>query len=223
MIGHVEISGGNDTLNVGPGLNLALTFDTSIPELIETGASSYTVVGNTVYVADTSTFAAADAATANLTGAVAGVVEGALDKGFAERGAESSTNIWLEGVGSIGSTPGRGGASAIQDAFGGLALGADFGPDADTRFGAYFGTARGGVSDGSQTIDTDSLYAGIYGGAQLEDFDISGTVTAGISHGASTRVVANNTVATGLEQITGTGDSTFISPNPGAHQAVGHK
>lgn len=212
LIGHVDIRGGTDTLNVGPGLNLALTFEDSTPAIINTGKSAHVVIGNTVYVADASTFLASSSTTANLSGAIAGLAGGALDKGFDEKGVDGSANYWLEAIGGLSIEQVSNGGASSRSAFGGFVAGADFGPDADTRFGAFVGASRGVVDVNGQANNSDNYYVGIYGGGQFEDFAVKGTLSAGTSYGGSSRVIANNTLVTGLESARSSGDSYFLAP-----------
>ncbi|HEV7719118.1 MAG TPA: autotransporter outer membrane beta-barrel domain-containing protein [Arsenicitalea sp.] len=211
LIGHVEISGGSDTLHIGNGLNLALTFDTSVPELIETDGNPYVVVGNTVYVADMGAFAAAGVATADLSGSIGDAVAGAVDKGFAEKGADGSGHYWLQGVGGFASETGNG-SLATRNRFGGFVAGADFGPDVDSRFGFFAGGARGVIEDNLNSSNADSFYTGIYGAGQFDDFSVKGILRGGYTHAGNARIVANNTVATGLETVSSAQDSYFLSP-----------
>ncbi|MDB5561754.1 MAG: outer rane autotransporter, partial [Hyphomicrobiales bacterium] len=211
LIGHVDINGGSDTLHVGNGLNLALTFDTSVPELIETDGNPYAVVGNTVYVADMGAFAAAGVATADLSGSIGDAVSGAVDKGFAEKGADGSGHYWLQGIGGFSSETANSNA-VTRNRFGGFVAGADFGPDADSRFGFFAGGARGVIEDSLNSSNADSFYAGIYGANQFDDFSVKGTLRGGYTHAGNGRIVANNTVATGLETVSSAQDSYFISP-----------
>ncbi|MET3897374.1 hypothetical protein ABIB57_001311 [Devosia sp. UYZn731] len=206
LIGHVDIAAGNDILNVGNGLNLALTFDTSVPELIETNGAPYVIVGNTVYVADLAAFAAAGVATSDLANAVSGATGAALDEGFDEKGSSGQGHYWLQTIGGLG----HDGATDMDLRYGGVVAGVDFGPDAVTRFGAFGGASRGAVGD---TSAVSSFYAGVYGAAQLEDFSVKGTLTAGATNADTDRLVANNTVATGIETASSTQDAYFIAPS----------
>ena len=205
LIGQVEISGGNDTLNVGRGLNLALTFDTSVPELIETNGAPYVVVGNTVHVADLAAFAAAGVATADLAGGIDGAVGGAVEEGFDEKGIDGQGHFWLQAVGGLGHNA----ATRTGSRYVGVVAGADFGPDAVTRFGAFGGASLGTVAD---TSNVSSFYAGIYGAGQFEDFAVRGTLTGGHTEADTDRIVANNTVITGLETASSTQDAYFVAP-----------
>ncbi len=205
LIGHVDISGGTDTLNVGRGLNLALTFDTSVPELIETNGAPYVVVGNTVHVADFAAFAAAGVATADLAGGIVGAVGGAVEEGFDEKGIDDQGHFWLQAIGGLGHNA----ATQTSSRYLGVVAGADFGPDAVTRFGAFGGASLGTVA---ATSNVSSFYAGIYGAGQFEDFAVRGTLTGGHTEADTDRLIANNTLITGLETASSTQDAYFLAP-----------
>lgn len=204
LIGHVDISGGTDTINVGHGLNLALTFDTSVPELIQTHGAAYVVIGNTVHVADLDAFAAAGVATADLADGIGAAVEGAVDEGFDEKGIDGQGHFWLQAIGGLGHN-----ADQTASRYAGVVAGADFGPDAVTRFGAFGGASMGSVANVSSV---SSFYAGIYGAGQFEDFAVKGSLTGGRTEADTDRLVANNTVASGLETASSTHDAYFLAP-----------
>jgi hypothetical protein len=208
LIGRVAISDGNDTLHVGNGLNLALTFDTSVPELIETDGSPYVVLGNTVYVADTANIEGGAAATADLTAAIGSAVSGAASEGFAEKGVDGQGRYWLQGIGGLNAQPG----DLADSRFGGFIAGGDFAASEDARFGFYLGGSRGFIDAGASTTNADSAYAGLYGTSQFEDFAVDGALTAGYTHSGNRSTVADNTVATGLRTETSSQDGFFISP-----------
>jgi hypothetical protein len=207
LIGHVDIHGGTNTLAVGNGLNLALTFDTSVPELIQTSGAPYVVVGNTVYVADMTAFAAAGVATSNLASAIGDAAAAAVEKGFDEKGVDGSGHYWLQAIG------GYGGAVEAHDRFGGFVIGGDYGASADQRLGFFVGGARGVVETDTLTNNADSFYAGLYGASQFQDFSVKGALTAGYTNSDIDRTVANNTVATGLQNVNSHQDAFFIAPS----------
>jgi hypothetical protein len=201
LIGRIDISTGMDTLSAGAGVNLALTFDTSVPELIQTDGA-YLVKGNTVYVVDLGAAKAATSTAATLSNGVGDVVGTALRTGFDEKGVGGEGNYWLEAFGATGQ---RNGARQLT---GGVAAGVDYGPDAATRFGGLIGAGRG-VSGSDQV---DSFYAGIYGAAQFEDFEVEAVVLGGTTQVDRTRLINNNTIVGGLETASAVQDAWFVSP-----------
>lgn len=202
LIGHVDISVGNDTLKVGDGLNLALSVDQSVPELIDTGDNPYVVVGNVVHVVDASDVTAASELAALLSGSVGRTVEAALRDGFDEKGGDGHGNAWAQGYGAVGRWGGT------SRAAGGFAVGVDFGPDADRRLGAFVGLGRGAAT-GSVV---ESLYGGLYGAVQLADVAVEAVLLGGLTEADHRRVIANNMVETGLETATASESGWFVSP-----------
>ena len=102
---------------------------------------------------------------------------------------------------------------ATSVAYGG-ALGLEKNVGRDLRVGVFAGAGQGKlkVDLDSQTIETDYVFAGLYGrvyrGAQFFDF----VVTGGATSNDSRRLVANNLAAGGLETATASYDGWFVSP-----------
>lgn len=160
------------------------------------------MVGNTVHVVDLDAAGAAAATVATLSNGIGNLVGTALRTGFDEKGAGGEGNYWLEAFGATGERNG------VRQLAGSVAAGVDFGPDADARFGGLIGVGRGLA--GSNQVD--SFYAGIYGAAQFEDFEVEAVVLGGSTQTDRARVIANNTVVGGLETASAVQDAYFVSP-----------
>ncbi|MBX9845193.1 MAG: autotransporter domain-containing protein [Xanthobacteraceae bacterium] len=102
---------------------------------------------------------------------------------------------------------------ATSVAYGG-ALGLEKKVGRDLRVGVFAGAGQGKlkVDLDSQTIETDYVFAGVYGriyqGAQFFDF----VVTGGATSNDSRRLVAHNLAPGGLETATASYDGWFVSP-----------
>ncbi len=213
LIGRVDISAGNDTLNVGKGLNLALTFDGSLPETINTFGAPYFIDGLTVNVADPSSVVPDVGATADLAGSIAGAVGNAIDPGLDELGAGDGRHYFLEAVGGVGETPGSGGGSDLSHRYGGVVAGLGFMPDAGTRTGFFLGAAAGRSQAESNQTDTSSFYGGVYASRQMPGYRLDGVLTAGYGNGDGARVIADNTSPTGLVTAASARDAFFLAPS----------
>jgi len=217
LLGQINIDGGggNDTLVVGSGLNLASTFEGigSVDEIDAPGALvTRTAVGgygDLIVIADMSTLAAEDNALSDTTEAISGVLSGELDKDL----ALPARNVWVKGFGSVGRT--RGGAHAPMNIrFGGLMTGADA-MLGDFRAGLFAGVSVGSSDvavENGQAIDTRSYFGGAYGRYDTGAYHVDFALTGGVSESDSTRIVANNFVPGGLETATASHNSYFFAP-----------
>lgn len=207
LIGHVDISQGNDTLRIGHGLNLALTFDGSAPETITAEGQPYVVVGNTVYSADTGAIGAIGQAVDDMSGAIAASYLGALGKGYDEKGEAGAPRFWMSGLTGGGST-----AASFDQRFAGVTAGADFGPDLGTRTGFFIGYAQVKIEGGGSDLPFDSIFGGLYASRQYQDLTVHAGITAGTANsGGATRIIADNTVDTGLRSVDGEQNAAFVS------------
>jgi hypothetical protein len=214
-IGIEGLGGGNDTLVVGSGLNLASTFAGvgSVDEIVAPGAlvtrTAAGVYGDLIVVADTSSLAAEDNALSDTTKAISGVLSAELDKNQ----AMPARNLWAKGFGSAARR--RGAANAPANIrFGGLMTGADA-ILGETRLGLFGGVSAGGIGvavENGQTIDTKSYFGGAYGRYETGSYHVDFAFTGGIVANDSTRIVANNFVQSGLETATASYNSYFLAP-----------
>jgi len=213
--GRIDIEGdgaGANNLFVGKGLNLATTFETALPDMIEThGALLETDAGTgLVAVADTSALAAQDNALSDLTEVISGVWRGALD----EPDAGTGPTLWAEGFGAVTRTRGAGASADVDHRFGGVMFGAQSLFD-DTQLGFFAGLSANALEvavGNGQTIDTTSYFAGAYGRYETDGFQLDFGLTGGMGMNSSERLVANNLVLGGLETAAGSFDSYFLAP-----------
>jgi hypothetical protein len=108
--------------------------------------------------------------------------------------------------------------AAGTTSYGGM-IGLDKMVAADLRLGAFVGAgeARLGVDRDSQTVKTDTLFAGVYG-RKTFNTNAWGTpfldvmLTAGRTGNHSDRLVASNSAPSGYETATASYDGWFVSP-----------
>lgn len=144
----------------------------------------------------------------------------AADKGLAmlpNTGAvyrESGTAVWAGGFGGFRHQNASGpmlGSSA--NGYGG-AFGIDGQARPDLRLGVFFGAGEGrfNVDLGSQSIDSNYIYGGVYGLFEWISHFLDWSVQVGRSGNDSQRLVANNMVAGGLETATASYDGWYVTP-----------
>ncbi|MBL8578759.1 MAG: autotransporter domain-containing protein [Mesorhizobium sp.] len=229
------------TLDVGPGLNTALTF-IGTPETINTYGPSVTQ-GSLVAVVDPTGFSAQDEMLTDLTRAVSGAVDGRLNAArfgyvpmagsvtaYAEAdtqptafgyatGAGAASSIeggfWAAGIGSWRNQDADGADVGFDTSLGGLMVGYDTVVSGGTRVGGFLGasTSRFETDANSQEIDADSYFGGLYAGFTGQNYFLDVALTGGVSQQSSDRTVANNLVLGGIEHATADYDGVFISPS----------
>lgn len=98
---------------------------------------------------------------------------------------------------------------------GGFMLGLDGAARTDVRLGVFIGAsvAKFDTNTSSQSIDTDSYFAGLYANLRKDAYFLNLAVTAGLSSQSSDRAVANNVVDGGIERARADYDGVFVSPS----------
>lgn len=127
---------------------------------------------------------------------------------------ESGTAVWAGGFGGFRHQNASGpmlGSSA--NGYGG-AFGIDGQVRSDLRLGVFFGAGEGrfNVDLGSQSIDSNYIYGGVYGRFEWISHFLDWSVQVGRSGNDSQRLVANNMVAGGLETATASYDGWYVTP-----------
>ncbi len=226
------------TLNVGNGLNVALTLNAA-PDVINTFGAPYAVSGDQVAVLDPTALSQHDEMLSDLTSGIFNSIHARL-AGVSGAPSNGSGGMSL-GLGSmmhlsskeVGPASPPDGAGVWAQAFGGHrnedANGATVGSDHNfyggiagidgwlmpgLRVGAFGGGARSKmeVDFDAQDIDADSYFGGGYASLRQNGFFAHLMVTAGETAYDSTRQVANNVAAGGIEIATANYDGTFVSP-----------
>ena len=230
------------TLNVGPGLNTALTLR-GLPATINTYDTPMAVQGLLLAVVDPTGFSAQDEMLTDLTRAIAGVVDGRLNAArfgyvpmassvtaYVEPEAHAAAfgygtgssvaagtagGFWAAGIGSYRNQDADGPNVGFDSSLGGLMIGYDTEVSGGTRVGGFLGasTSRFETDANSQEIDADSYYGGVYAGFTSASFFVDLAVTGGVSRQSSDRTVANNLVLGGIEHATADYDGVFVSPS----------
>lgn len=168
IIGGLNFSSANNTLTVGNGLSVALTFNNQLPATIEAYGAPYAVSGNQVAVVDPTALAMQDEMLADLTSGIFNSIHARL----AGTGGSSSAGAGMQ----LGMSPMMqlGGGSMMQ-------LGMqDESPSVESDTGGVWAQAFGGARSedaGQPTVGSETRYFGGLAG-------IDGRLMPGIMIGA---------------------------------------
>ena len=114
---------------------------------------------------------------------------------------------------------------ATSSAWGGV-IGIDRKVRSDLMLGAFVGGGAGrlNIDKGSQSVDTDYIVGGVYGRFDRASHFFDFTLQGGRAANKSTRVVASNLAADGIENAFATYNGWFISPEVayGVRHALGN-
>ncbi|QEL26612.1 autotransporter domain-containing protein [Bosea sp. F3-2] len=103
----------------------------------------------------------------------------ASSQGAVAAAASESFALWARGFGSWGQTRGDGNAASLTRSSGGLVTGFDVAVASEARLGVAAGYSRSTfeVARRRSRGEADNYYIGLYGGAELDRFRLSGAVT----------------------------------------------
>ena len=227
--GLVRFDSINNSLVVGNGLNLALTYAGAFSSLASTSPFVHDTANNRVFVVDPTGFATAGTFLQTIAGATQSAIAGAVNQpangatsgsfafgsnGGSETSTASPTQGWFDVFGGFQQQDGSGGVTRADQSYGGLVSGAH--ADFNRRlYGAFGGGSfsRFETSSNQQTIDVTAAYGGLYTSAPVSDGLLTIGLTAGYAHHRSNRQVANNMVTGGLETARATYGGAFVSPS----------
>lgn len=148
-----------------------------------------------------------------------GLMQLGLGTGGATAGDEPRTprrdfGVWAQAFGGRRDTETQGVTTGTEQRFGGGIAGIDGLVLPGVRVGVFGGGSEAELktATATQQIEADSWFGGAYASYQSKSWFASLMLTAGKSEHASTRTVANNLAANGLEFAKANYDGTFISP-----------
>jgi outer membrane autotransporter protein len=178
-----------------------------VPTIGNVSGNVSAVSGNQIAVADISSLAAADNQLSDTLDGLSGVLDMAH--------AHGKGQWWISSFGGVSDVDGSSSAPQADHSFGGLAAGGHTVFGNGMLIGVFGGLSKSvhqaDVSNGARTEGT-GFFGGLYGGYSSEAFALDFTLTAGNIRNDGTRIVANNTVATGFETAKSSHDSFFIAP-----------
>ncbi len=249
IVGAINLGAGTDKLEVGNGLSIAKTFD-STPEIIETNGAPFAVNGNQVAVVDPTLEAFQDEILTDLTNGIFGGVSarlnglpgnsvvgvtqppGTYDGAMRLSPRASYKGTQIPSSGDRQSWAHAFGAARNQDAarptveadhqLGGLMSGMDGQVSAYTRAGFFLGGSWGEADTAfnSQEEEIETFFGGVYARHTMRQLAVDMAFTVGHSAHERDRQVANNLVATGLQTASSEFDGVFTSAELGLSRQV---
>ncbi|QKV19728.1 autotransporter domain-containing protein [Oricola thermophila] len=220
---------GTATLNIGPGLNTALTV-TGMPATVDAGGRPLVVSGGVVAVVDPVGFGAAPSMIAGATGALANSLDRRM-RGPVSSSAPSfvtsyfpvagggegasAAGWWGDVFGGVSSRSASGNEAGYGQLHGGAVVGFDREVSASTRAGLFAGGLAGRFAEDNDATVVDM--AGIFGGAYARHdagaFFADLSLTGGVTFNDSDRRVLNNLAPGGIETATASYAGVFASPS----------
>lgn len=230
IIGGLGLGDVSNRLIIDPGLDTALFYNGGT---IDTGGQPYVITGSTLYVVNTTGFAAQAGLANDLTRIVAGAVEdrlasarlageglstridGTTVTATADLPAAAQSGVWLSGLGSYRDQKAGSITTDYTTAQGGVVGGFDAVLSENTRAGVFAGLSLARLDDGagSQDLGSKSYFGGLYLGHDMGQSFVDLSVLAGWMDFDSDRRIANNMVAGGIEHATADYGGFLVSPS----------
>lgn len=239
LIGRVDLGGGPNTLNIGPGLSLNSTFEGDntgeLPALGNTSSALIAFLDDTtgtpntrqVVAVDRAVFETLDETVFDLLAGINGALkeEALSTNGFASGDTPQEEDRWRLAVfGGYSHEDLSGDPHDVDHWSTGILAGFQLGTFADQSVELF-----GGVGFSSAEADADahelqtlSLFAGLNGRRDLADYDVRWGLTTGVLFNQAERSVANNLVAGGLERAKADYTGFFLSPDLEVSTQVGN-
>ena len=229
--GNIGFFGADGTLEIGHGLNTALTF-ADAPDVLDTNGAPFVINGNTLAVVDPTGFSAQDDLLADTTGAIADAlrdrlaaarsaswsgtasVNGLLINPAADVLQDDGLTLWGTVLGGYRDQKAEGAGSDFESWFGGAMMGVDGLAGSGTRLGLLAGAMTGELDadTNSQSVDNDNYFAGAYASFDLGRSFIDLSAVGGFATFDSKRRVANNLVLGGIESAKADYDGSLRQP-----------
>ena len=234
-LGPKEVPGHN-TLVIGRRLSTALTYLGGEGVILDTSGMPFVSSGGVLAVIDPTLFSAEGDMLNDLTRSLADLVDVRLGSARSGYGAanmvaaaptgivptadvpdavEPQSVIWAAGIGNYRSKASNGIYDGFDSTHGGFAIGVDGVMSSGTRLGGFAGASFASLNTdaGTQEIDADSYYVGLYAGFTMSEAFLNIALTGGYTSQSTSRDVLNNMVAGGVEQAKGDPNGIFISPS----------
>jgi hypothetical protein len=240
LLAHTVLQGGilfedpgSIALNIGTGLNTALTFTGGIP-LPNTNGQPAVIHGNLLAVADPTGLAGDNSLAFDLSRTITDAVEarmGSPDSAGMTTGAlpgsdtTAHRDVWAAGLGFYNHFAAVGSLDSYNTGGAGMLAGADRTLSANSTAGVFGGVTAGTVATGagSTTISAIGAFAGGYWSHDDGKAFAHVSLVGGGLDNASDRTVANNLVDGGLETARAEYGSFYASPAVvlGLHEHLG--
>ena len=227
---------GYNTLVIGRRLSTALTYLGGDSVILDTSGMPFVSSGGVLAVVDPTLFSAEGDMLNDLSRSLADLVDARLGSARSGHGAanmvaaaptgivptadvpdavQPQSVIWAAGIGNYRSEGSNGIYDGFDSTLGGFAIGADGVMSSGTRLGGFAGASFGSLNTdaGTQEINSDSYYAGLYAGFTMSEAFLNLALTGGYTSQSTSRDVLNNIVVGGVEQAKGDPNGIFISPS----------
>ncbi|MCH9765477.1 MAG: autotransporter domain-containing protein [Alphaproteobacteria bacterium] len=137
-----------------------------------------------------------------------------MPEDFSNSASSGHSNVWAQAFGGHRDDDANGTSLASTHSYIGGIVGMDGWLTRGVRIGGFAGGAQADLETAfdSQELDIESFFGGLYTSLSHGNWFANVIVTAGQSDYDSTRRVANNLVAGGIQLGTASFDGTFISP-----------
>jgi len=235
--GMLDVAGtGGNTLVIGRRLSTALTYTSAPAVILDTSGMPFVSSGGILAVVDPTLFSAEGDMLNDLSRTLADVVDARLGSARSGHGAANmvaaaptgivptadvpdapmpQSVVWAAGIGNYRSQGSDGMYDGFDSTLGGFAIGADGVLSSGTRLGGFAGASFASLNTdaGTQEIDADSYYAGLYAGFTMSEAFLNLALTGGYTSQSTSRDVLNNMVVGGVEQAKGDPNGIFISPS----------
>lgn len=215
LVGAVQILGSNAsfTFDLGSARNAAFTFTGQAPGQVSAARGVTGISDSAFYVLDPDLFRAGDTVISDLLRGIGNASAGGPGSGpeLVTRGAAGRAGAgWVASFGSWGRLP----DSATRTGYDGWTAGLLAGRGTGGGLAVFAGAALSGATSSVPSFaQTGRLaFAGLQGTRRLGGVEARYSLTLGYGWTDTTRTVANNTVAGGIETPRGSYGSLVVSP-----------
>ncbi len=220
--GQLNVAGTNSHINIGHGINTALTFNLFNSVTLDTAENPYATSGGLLAVVDPTAFASFDEILADISGGFAGALE---NRSASLRQGVRGNEAWIKTVNGYREQPINHSSAGFTNVLTGIVAGVDTDVSFATRAGVFAGFSVGEMETNtrSQTLDYQNFAAGAYSHFAAEQVFLDFSVTGGVVNLNSERQLLNNLVLGGIEHATADLNGGWISPaaTAGVHFAAG--
>ncbi|MEO9837597.1 MAG: autotransporter outer membrane beta-barrel domain-containing protein [Lentilitoribacter sp.] len=226
IVGSVAWDGVDDTLNLVSNVSNVIKFS-NLPDTINNQSNFVVFDGTTLIQVDTTFLASIDDVVGATSNSVNNAVSNQLNDavfGNSSTQAQAYNSVDGDGVKSVWNSnwfsynqldTSNNLSDDTTQSMGSL-FGIDRTNQIGTKYGAYagFGISHTKVgSTFSHEIDADSLILGVYSQFETHDLNVGINLQAGKVRFDSARMIANTTVASGVETASANYDSFYFAPN----------
>lgn len=226
VVGRVDWDGIDDTLNLVSNVSNVIKFS-NLPNTINNQSNFVVFDGTTLIQVDTTFLASIDDVVGATSDSVNNAVSNQLNdavfgnsstqaQAYSSGDGDGVKSVWNSNWFSYNQLDTNNNLSNDSTQSMGSLFGIDKTNGSGTKLGGYagFGISHTKVgSTFSHEIDADSLVAGLYSQFETHDLNVGVNLQAGKIRFDSARLIANNTVASGVETANSSYNSFYFAPN----------